>query len=117
MDGNDVLAVNKAAERAIARARAGKGPTILELKTYRHGGHSRNDACGYRPDGEEDFWINRNDPVKRFRKVLIEHGFSEEELAALEAEVEAEIEEAVEYAKNAALPDNEDALKNVFWEE
>ena len=117
VDGNDVLAVNKAAERAIARARAGKGPTILELKTYRHGGHSRNDACGYRPDGEEDFWINRNDPVKRFRKVLIEHGFSEEELAALEAEVEAEIEDAVEYAKNAALPDNEDALKNVFWEE
>ena len=49
VDGNDVVAVNEAAARAIARARAGEGATILELKTYRHGGHARNDACGYRP--------------------------------------------------------------------
>lgn len=53
VDGNDVFAVNEAAERAIARARNGEGPTLLELKTYRIGGHSRNDACGYRSKEEE----------------------------------------------------------------
>ena len=64
VDGNDVMAVNEAATRAIARARAGEGATILELKTYRHGGHSRNDACGYRAKDEEKAWIQDKDPVK-----------------------------------------------------
>ena len=117
VDGNDVLAVNEAATRAIARARAGEGPTILELKTYRHGGHSRNDACGYRPKDEEKEWIQNRDPVKMFRARILEEGIiSEEELVKLEADVEAEIDEAVEYAKNAPLPENETALHNVFWE-
>lgn len=117
VDGNDVLAVNEAAERAIARARAGEGPTILELKTYRHGGHSRNDACGYRPKDEADYWINERDPVKNFRKLILEQGAAtEEELQALETEAELEIDEAVEYAKAAPLPTLESALENVFWE-
>lgn len=117
VDGNDVLAVNEAAERAIARARAGEGATILELKTYRHGGHSRNDACGYRAKDEEKEWIQGKDPVKSFRaRILEECAATEEELQAMEAEVEAEIDEAVEYAKTAPLPENESALKDVFWE-
>ena len=117
VDGNDVLAVNEAAARAIARARAGEGPTILEMKTYRHGGHSRNDACGYRPDEEEKLWIEGKDPVKNFRAVILEKGAAtEEELKELEASVEKEIEDAVEYAKNAKLPDDSSALKNVYWE-
>lgn len=118
VDGNDVLAVNEAAARAIARARAGEGPTILELKTYRHGGHSRNDACGYRSKDEEKYWIQDRDPVKNFRKVLLEKlVVTDSELKAIEEEIEQEIDEAVEYAKNAPFPDNESALKNVFWEE
>lgn len=117
VDGNDVLAVNEAATRAIARARAGEGPTIIEVKTYRHGGHSRNDACGYRPKDEADYWIHQKDPVSNFRKVILEHGvISEEELQKVEVEVEQEIDDAVEYAKNAPLPAYESALKNVFWE-
>ena len=117
VDGNDVVAVNEAATRAIARARAGEGPTILELKTYRHGGHSRNDACGYRPKDEEKAWIQDHDPVKMFReRILKENVISEEDLEKLEVEVEAEIDEAVEYAKNAPMPENEAALHNVFWE-
>ena len=80
VDGNDVMAVNEAATRAIARARAGEGATILELKTYRHGGHSRNDACGYRPREEEAEWFAK-DPVVLFRKKILEHGvITEEEL-------------------------------------
>ena len=118
VDGNDVLAVNAAATRAIARARAGEGPTILELKTYRHGGHSRNDACGYRAKDEEKHWIQDRDPVKNFRvRILDEGAATEDELLALEAEVEAEVDEAVEYAKNAPMPAYESALKNVFWED
>lgn len=117
VDGNDVLAVNEAAERAIARARAGEGPTIIEVKTYRHGGHSRNDACGYRPKDEEKEWIQDRDPVKNFRKVILEQGvISEEDLEKEEAAIEKEIDEAVEYAKNAPLPSYESALKNVYWE-
>lgn len=117
VDGNDVVAVNEAATRAIARARAGEGPTIIEVKTYRHGGHSRNDACGYRAKDEEDLWINQKDPVKNFRKrILEEKVITEEALQEVEAAIEAEIDEAVEYAKNAPLPTNESALENVFWE-
>ena len=114
VDGNDVLAVNEAAARAIARARAGEGPTILELKTYRHGGHSRNDACGYRPKEEEKEWFAR-DPVVLFRKQILDHGvISEEELQRVEAAIQQEIDQAVEYAKNAPFPAEEAALTNVF---
>lgn len=117
VDGNDVLAVNEAATRAIARARAGEGPTILELKTYRHGGHSRNDACGYRAKDEEALWIGQKDPVKTFRvRILEENVITEEELLKEEHAIDQEIEDAVEYAKAAPLPANESALENVFWE-
>ena len=117
VDGNDVMAVNEAATRAIARARAGEGATILELKTYRHGGHSRNDACGYRAKDEEKAWIQDQDPVKMFRaRILDEGAATEDELQKMEADIEAEIDEAVEYAKNAPLPENESALHDVFWE-
>lgn len=117
VDGNDVVAVNEAATRAIARARAGEGPTIIEVKTYRHGGHSRNDACGYRPKDEADHWINDRDPVKNFRKVILDQGvITEEELQKEEAAIEREIDEAVEYAKAAPLPELSSALEHVFWE-
>nr|WP_325245115.1 thiamine pyrophosphate-dependent dehydrogenase E1 component subunit alpha [uncultured Oscillibacter sp.] len=117
VDGNDVVAVNEAATRAIARARAGEGPTILELKTYRHGGHSRNDACGYRPKDEAQLWIEQRDPVKNFRTVILDKGVvTEQALQKMEAEVEQEIDDAVEYAKAAPVPANETALENVFWE-
>ena len=117
VDGNDVMAVNEAATRAIARARAGEGATILELKTYRHGGHSRNDACGYRAKDEEKAWIQDKVPVKMFRaRILDEGAATEDELQKMEADIEAEIDEAVEYAKNAPLPENESALHDVFWE-
>ena len=118
VDGNDVVAVHEAAARAIARARAGEGATILELKTYRHGGHARNDACGYRPKDEEAYWMNERDPVRNFRKEILSRGVvTEEELAAMEAGVEQEIEDAVDYAKAAPLPAPEDALLNVYKED
>ena len=117
LDGNDVVAVNEAATRAIARARSGDGPTILELKTYRHGGHSRNDSCGYRAKDEEEQWIQQRDPVKTFRARILEKKLvTEAELTPLEEAIDQEIEDAVEYAKAAPEPALESALEHVFWE-
>ncbi len=117
VDGMDVIAVNEAAARAVERARKGEGPTILELKTYRIGGHSRNDACGYRTREEEAQWAER-DAVKTFRKRLLEEKIcTEQELSALEQKVDDEIEEAVEYAKNEPSPKPEDALNYAYVEE
>lgn len=116
VDGNDVLAVNAAAKRAIARARKGEGPSVLELKTYRHGGHSRNDACGYRPKEEEAAWFAR-DPVKMFRKRLLEEGVANEaELSSMEERIDAQIEDAVAYAQSAPYPALETALTDVYWQ-
>lgn len=116
IDGNDVLAVNEAAQRAIERARKGEGPTILELKTYRIGGHSRNDACGYRTKEEEQEWFSR-DPIQSFRRRILEEAVaSEEELVKVEEAVMAEIEAEVEYAQNSKDPEPEAALRNVYWE-
>ena len=113
-DGNDVLAVNEAMAEALARARSGEGPTIIEVKTYRKYGHSRNDACGYRPKDEEAWWFAR-DPVKTFRERLINEGVATaEELDAIEERATAAIEEAVEYAKDAPLPTLASALEDVY---
>jgi TPP-dependent pyruvate/acetoin dehydrogenase alpha subunit len=117
VDGNDVLAVNEAATRAIERARKGEGPTILELKTYRHGGHSRNDACAYRPKEEEKYWIQDHDPVKMFREKLLKEKVAKEaELKVIEEAAEKEIDDAVEYAQKAPFPALDSALKDVFCE-
>lgn len=115
VDGNDVLAVNEAAARAIERARNGGGPTLLELKTYRIGGHSRNDSCAYRNDQEEKEWFDR-DPIVIFKEVLLQSKkVTEEDLKIIEDKVENEIEEAVEFAKQSPDPLPEDALNDVFW--
>jgi len=116
VDGNDVLAVYDAATRAIKKARAGKGPTILELKTYRHVGHSRNDACGYRGPNEQEAWFAR-DPITLFRNYLIENGISDQKnLNEIEERIQQEVEDSVEYAQNAAEPPLEYALRDNYWE-
>jgi pyruvate dehydrogenase E1 component alpha subunit len=114
VDGNDVLAVREAATRAIARARAGEGPTLLELKTYRWGGHFEGDPKKYRTREEEEAWKARC-PVALFRKVLVgEQGIGEDSLSALEKEVREEIAEAITYALESPLPIAETALSKVY---
>ena len=116
VDGNDVLKVNEAAARAIARARKGEGPTLLELNTYRIGGHSRNDACGYRDKEEEKFWLGR-DPIKLFKKYILENGIESNELIEkVEKDVIDKIEKSIEYAKSSPDPKPEDALRDVYYE-
>jgi len=116
IDGNDVLAVYEAAKKAVARARSGGGPTLLELITYRITGHSRRDPALYQPE-EERKQAKENEPIGRFRKVLLAGTLAtEEELETITADVNREIEESVMAAMAAPEPAPEDALEDVFAE-
>jgi len=108
VDGMDVLAVHEAAVEAVADARAGKGPTLLECKTYRFVGHSRSDARGYRARDEEAEWKER-DPIARLRAEL-----PEDVAAAIEAGIESELDDAVEFARSSPDPDPEELLGDVY---
>lgn len=114
VDGNDVLAVLRATRAAVARARTGKGPTLLELKTYRQVGHFQGDPCKYRSREEEAQWKSR-DPIKRFRAVVQGAGaLGDDELESIDATVVAEIADAIQFALSSPDPKPEDALLNVF---
>ena len=116
-DGQDVIAVYEAAGRAVGRARNGNGPVLLELKTYRRCGHSRNDACGYRSKEEADEWYGR-DPIAIARNYILSHKLANEAaIDALESKIDADIEAAVEYAKAQPSPAPSDALNHVFYGE
>ncbi len=115
VDGNDVLAVYEAAGRAIDRARAGGGPTLLECKTYRLVGHSRSDPRTYRTKEEEAEWA-KLDPIPRLAAQLLASGqATESDLNAIEQEVTAAIDDAVAFAEASPSPAPEDALSHVFF--
>lgn len=114
VDGNDVVDVYQAAGEAINRARKGEGPTLLECKTYRRGGHSRSDVCGYRPEEEEKMWLAK-DPIPRTKEKLIQMGIlTEEKTEEIDKKVGEEIQEAIDYARKSSSPKPEDTLTNVF---
>jgi pyruvate dehydrogenase E1 component alpha subunit len=104
VDGQDHDAVATAVSGALARARSGEGPTLLEMKTYRYSGHSRSDPATYRPDGELDAW-RRRDPIAIFRARLEDEGvLGEGEAATLATRVQAEVEDAATAAIAADPP-------------
>jgi TPP-dependent pyruvate/acetoin dehydrogenase alpha subunit len=115
VDGNDVLMVKRVVAEAAARARAGEGPTLIEAKTYRHLGHSKGDRDRrYRTREEEQEWWRR-DPILRCALRLREWGILDDERdAALRAEVEAEIQEAVHFAQESPLPEPSTAVEGAF---
>jgi pyruvate dehydrogenase E1 component alpha subunit len=104
IDGNDVEAVYATAVQSLERARSGGGPVLLEAMTYRHGGHSRADPGKYRPDDEVADWLLK-DPIARYREILLQVGVTEDDLAVIEAEVTASIDEATAVAKASPPPD------------
>ncbi|MPZ88992.1 MAG: pyruvate dehydrogenase (acetyl-transferring) E1 component subunit alpha [Nitriliruptorales bacterium] len=115
-DGQDVMAVHAAVADAVARARAGLGPSLVEVRTYRFSEHSEGlrHAGVYRPADEIQAWLSR-DPVVRFRAVLSrEHGVDEDALDTLEAEVRAEVDEAVRFARDSEFPDPQDAFADLY---
>jgi pyruvate dehydrogenase E1 component alpha subunit len=113
IDGNDADAVYEVTSLAIARARAGEGPSMIEAKTYRHGGHSRADPGKYRPDEELAEWLLK-DPIPLYRSRLLEMGVSEDDILVLEADVGAEVETATNEAKAGEIPGEELLLKDVW---
>jgi acetoin:2,6-dichlorophenolindophenol oxidoreductase subunit alpha len=113
VDGNDADAVYEVTLTAVERARAGGGPSLIEAKTYRHGGHSRADPGKYRPDVELAEWLAK-DPLPRYRARLLEAGVLEEQLLAIEEEVRIEVDAATEEAKLGAVPGDDLLLKDVW---
>jgi acetoin:2,6-dichlorophenolindophenol oxidoreductase subunit alpha len=115
VDGNDLWAVREAALEAVERARSGGGPTLLECQTYRHYGHSKSDPGKYRPPDEVESWLAR-DPLALTRARLLDLGLGQEDLAAKDAEIESQMDRAVEGALAAAYPDPEQAAGTEFKE-
>jgi len=114
VDGNDVLAVYEATQKAVKRARKGEGPTLIECKTYRLKGHSRVDPAKYRPKEEVEKWLAK-DPIKRFKEKLLQtNTLTESEIQQIEKEVSDEIEEAVIFAVESLYPAPEEALDDVY---
>lgn len=112
--GNDPWAIYEIAGKAIARARAGEGPSLIEIETFRLAGHFMGDAEGYRPKGEKDGLFAR-DPIPTMRKRLMADGvFSPAELDAMETAAEATVAAAIRFARESASPRPEDALTAVF---
>src|SRR5467141_2675944 len=103
IDGNDADVVYRTASAAYARARAGKGPSLIECMTYRHSGHSRADPAKYRPEGELEKWKER-DPIKIYRARLKQFGIGDDVVAKIDAQVMQMIDAATEACKAAPPP-------------
>lgn len=118
VDGNDAVAVHAAASEAIARARSGGGPTLLEMRTYRIREHAEGLAhfAKLREPAEVEMWRER-DPIARLRDVLTELGADVADLDALDAQITADVEASVEFARSSPPPDPESAFTDVFTPE
>jgi len=106
VDGMDVLAVKAAGEKAVAHCRAGKGPYILEVMTYRYRGHSMSDPAKYRTREEVEKIKSEKDAIEHVRDLLTQGGLaSEEELKAIDKEIKDIVNESAEFAKTSPEPD------------
>ena len=114
VDGNDAIAVYAATCTAVERARSGGGPTFIEAKTYRWKGHSKSDKQRYRTKEEVKEWQER-DPIPRLATRMIAAGLlTEDEFAAHQAQARAEIDAAVEFARNSPDPDPATILEGIY---
>jgi pyruvate dehydrogenase E1 component alpha subunit len=117
VDGNDPLAVYAAAKSAIARARAGDGPTLIEATTFRFNGHVLGDTDAYMDKGEKAAAMAQ-DPVPRYRAWLIQNQVTDEPtLSALESAISRELDAAVEFALSSPVPELRELQIDVFAEE
>ncbi len=114
VNGNAVLEVHETTRLAAQWCRAGKGPVLLEMLTYRTTGHSRRDPCHYQPDKEKADWT-RLDPIQRLRRKIVEAGVMDEQrLDRIDADVERQIELAVEAGRAAPQPSIEELTTDVY---
>jgi pyruvate dehydrogenase E1 component alpha subunit len=113
VDGNDVGAVFRAAIEAVARARAGGGPTLLEAKTYRWRGHYEGDPQMYRTREEIEAW-EKKCPIERWRVALLERGVAAAALDEIDERIRQELDQAVAFAEQSPLPNPADARSDIF---
>lgn len=114
-DGNDAVATYEATKRAVDRARAGDGVTLVELITYRRKGHAEHDNQSYVPPGEIEKWEKENDPIDRYVKHLqAAVDVTPKELSDIDARVQAEIDEATDMAEASPMPEATDCLVGVY---
>ena len=109
-----MLATYEVTRRAVDRARAGGGVTLIELMTSRRKGHAEHDNQSYVPEGEIERWAATNDPVDRYIDVLRRDGVDAAELAAIDARVQREIDDATDLAEASPMPEATDALHGVY---
>jgi len=118
VDGMDVIAVYEAAKKAAKHAREGKGPYILEMKTYRYRGHSMSDPAKYRTRDEVNTYRDTKDPIDLAAKKLIDAGWADEEtLKSVDKEIKALINKAADFAKESPEPDPSELYTDVLIEE
>ncbi|HWB98299.1 MAG TPA: thiamine pyrophosphate-dependent dehydrogenase E1 component subunit alpha [Bryobacteraceae bacterium] len=114
VDGNDVFAVHEACGRALAHARGGQGPYLIECKTFRMTGHSAHDPGDYVPRHLWDEWAKK-DPIKRLERVMLDRGWAEPaDLEEWRADVAREVDEAILWAENSPFPDASELLDHVY---
>jgi TPP-dependent pyruvate/acetoin dehydrogenase alpha subunit len=114
VDGNDVLAVHEATQRDRAHAGSGKGPYLLECKTFRMTGHSAHDAAHYVPQGLFEEW-GKMDPITRLEARMLAEGWaSQEALDLARAAVHSEVDEAVAWAEQSPFPDAATLEEDVY---
>jgi len=110
VDGNDVMAVYEAVDKAVKRARKGQGPTLIECKTYRWQGHHVGDPAVYRPDKEKEKWM-AYDPIGNLEKTKV---LTKSEIEEIKNKVEKEIQEACKFAEESDYPDASEAFTDLF---
>jgi acetoin:2,6-dichlorophenolindophenol oxidoreductase subunit alpha len=116
VDGNDVIAVENAAAEAVERARAGRGPTLIVAKTFRHRGHFEGEVVSYWTREELADW-KQKDPVSLMaRRLVQEAGMTEEQVQGIGREIDARIQAAVAYARQSPHPQPREALEDLFRE-
>jgi pyruvate dehydrogenase E1 component alpha subunit len=113
VDGMNVLAVRDAAVKAAEYCRSGKGPFILEMKTYRYRGHSMSDPAKYRTRDEVDEIRKNSDPIDNIKEILLNSGIKDEELKAVDAEVKLTINEAAKFAQESPEPSIDELFKDI----
>nr|WP_151955926.1 pyruvate dehydrogenase (acetyl-transferring) E1 component subunit alpha [Sphingomonas sp. EC-HK361] len=116
VDGMDVLACRGAAETALAWVRAGKGPVILEMKTYRYRGHSMSDPAKYRSRDEVQAVRDKSDPIEHVKKLLEAEGVKEDALKTVEQEIRKIVNEAADFAEQTPEPDAGELYTDVLVE-
>lgn len=116
VDGQDVETVYAEAKAAIERARQGEGPTLMEFKTYRFGGHSRTDTAPYRPEGELDEWLQR-DPINILKnKMIADKQLTEADFIELKETTEKMVVEVIEWAQAEPYPPVEALYEDVYYQ-